>query len=116
MLVAEAYDLDQQFLDVAFIFDQDQPQIIEEVAKLQLFQNKPNPFHIKTTIGFVLPAASDVTFSIHNMNGKVIYRSNGYYEKGEHQIVLEREDLPAGLMYYTVSTDKESSTKKMILL
>ncbi|MBX2870912.1 MAG: DUF11 domain-containing protein [Saprospiraceae bacterium] len=116
MLQAEAYDLDQQLLDVEFRFIEDQPLPIEEVANLQLFQNKPNPFDNRTAIEFIIPAASDVTFTIHDMNGKVLHMTKRYYEKGQHQLIVERENLPAGLMYYTVSTDKETRTKKMILL
>ncbi|MEZ5039123.1 MAG: T9SS type A sorting domain-containing protein [Saprospiraceae bacterium] len=116
ILDAEAYDLDKQLLDVELRFEQGQPLAIEQVAHLELLQNRPNPFHAKTTIEFILPAASEVTFTIHNINGKVIKMTKSYYEKGRHLIELDRQDLPAGLMYYTVSTDKETSTKKMILL
>ncbi len=53
----------------------------------ELFQNYPNPFEENTTIGFALPEASFVKFSVFNHIGQVIYSTATDYSKGNHEII-----------------------------
>jgi hypothetical protein len=82
-----------------------------------LYQNSPNPFASKTQIGFYLPESSEVTIQVHDEMGRLIYSGTGNYAKGYNQIELTRSEVPAsGVMYYTVSTDKASASKKMVVV
>ncbi|MEZ4919298.1 MAG: T9SS type A sorting domain-containing protein [Saprospiraceae bacterium] len=82
-----------------------------------LYQNSPNPFASKTQIGFYLPESSEVTLQVHDEMGRLIYSGTGNYAKGYNQIELTRSEVPAsGVMYYTVSTDKASASKKMVVV
>jgi hypothetical protein len=81
----------------------------------KLYQNEPNPFSEKTTIGFQLPGETMATLTVYDQTGRVVLSRQGEYEKGYHAIVLGRGVLNAtGVMYYTLKTATESETKKMI--
>ena len=74
-----------------------------EQNNFELYQNRPNPFKQYTQIGFYLPEASATTLTIMDIAGKVIKTHKGNYEKGEHIIVLNRQDLPAtGLVLLSI--------------
>jgi len=81
----------------------------------ELYQNQPNPFVNKTSIGFFLPAASEATLSIFDETGRMVYQQKGQFAKGENMIALDRALLnTTGVLYYKLETATDSATKKMI--
>jgi len=90
----------------------------------ELYQNQPNPFVNKTSVGFYLPArqgsaggpeATEVTLSIFDESGRVVYQQKGQFPKGENSIQLDRALInTTGLLYYKLETATDSATKKMI--
>ncbi|MDX1667209.1 MAG: T9SS type A sorting domain-containing protein, partial [Saprospiraceae bacterium] len=86
--------------------------------RFALHQNVPNPFTGRTLIGFELPEASnEVSLTVYDASGRVLYRLQGAYEKGFNSIELDRAVLPeTGVMYYRLETGAHTATKKMILL
>ena len=81
----------------------------------QLLQNTPNPFYGETIIGFQLAKAGPITLQVFDATGRNIITKNGDYEQGIHQIRLtDLDNLPAGLLYYQLSTADFQATKKMI--
>jgi hypothetical protein len=82
-----------------------------------LRQNTPNPFADETVIGFYLPSASRAVLTIRDVKGALVYRTEGNYTKGNHQVLLKQEQLRAsGVMYYTLETKDFTATKKLVLL
>jgi hypothetical protein len=107
---AEAYDNNGR-LNVAFRYD---GKTVAGVG-FELYQNQPNPFVHKTTIGFFLPEASDATLSIFDEAGRMVYQQKGQFPKGENTVVLDRALLnTTGVLYYQLETDTDMATKKMI--
>jgi hypothetical protein len=95
-------------LQVSKTFDKEQ---------FELFQNIPNPFNSTTQIGFTLPNADDVMFTVFDINGKQLYKSSGKYQKGYNTISLDINNLVAnGVMYYQLETKSHSATRKMIVI
>ncbi len=81
----------------------------------ELYQNQPNPFVNKTSIGFFLPEAAEATLSIFDETGRVVYQQKGQFAKGENTIALDRALLnTTGMLYYKLETATDSDTKKMI--
>jgi hypothetical protein len=81
----------------------------------ELYQNQPNPFVNKTSIGFHLPEAADATLRIFDETGRQVYFQNGSFAKGHNTISIDRQLLnTVGLLYYTLETASNSATKKMI--
>lgn len=110
---AEGYNTDSELLDVQLVFDD---AVIGNQA-VELYQNRPNPFKEKTQVSFYLPQASQATLTILDVHGKVIKSIQGDYEKGEHSIVLNRQDIAgSGLFYYQLATAAGKVTKTMLIL
>jgi len=80
-------------------------------------QNVPNPFTGSTTISFSLPQHVTGTINVYNIHGQLV-RSltpedqsavwNGLDENGK--------TVANGIYFYTISTSKDTYTKKMILM
>ena len=86
-------------------------------GEVLLHANKPNPFRERTVIAFTLPEAMQATLFIQDMNGRVVKRIEGAYEKGYHEIVLQADDLSAeGVLIYTLQTPGSAKTGKMVLV
>jgi hypothetical protein len=82
-----------------------------------LEQNYPNPFNPSTKIGFNLPSREFVTLKIYNALGReVAIVLNESLEGGYHEITFDASKLNSGVYFYSISTDKFTSTRKMILL
>ncbi len=111
---AEAYDTDGALLHIRLEYEEAAPAREE---KLELYQNRPNPFSAETTIGFLLPGSGTARLSVINLSGKLIYEKEGYFSQGYNEIRISAAELPAnGVLYYQLKTDNQTLTRKMILL
>lgn len=83
---------------------------------IKLGQNFPNPVvDGHTTINYAIENASNVTFMLWDMNGRVITEINeGFKTAGEYTIVLDQE-LSAGTYIYSLGTDDNRLTKNLIV-
>jgi hypothetical protein len=79
-------------------------------------QNYPNPFNPTTTIGFSLPANSNVTLTIYNVNGQKVAEFKDAYEAGEHTIDWDASASASGVYFYRLTADNFTAVKKMVLL
>jgi hypothetical protein len=83
----------------------------------ELFQNRPNPFTKKTEIGFVIPEANRTTLTIYNAIGELLYEYEEDLPAGEHNVVLNREDLNGvGVLYYRLVSGDNNKMNKMIVV
>lgn len=86
-----------------------------EEARLQLFQNQPNPFSETTQISFELPAACNAQLRIVDAGGSIVAERSGYYAAGKHREVFNLETA-SGVLYYELRTPFGVRTKKMVVL
>jgi len=64
-----------------------------------------------------LPQAASVRFAIMDISGAVVYQSTAAYEKGENEILVSRNSLPAnGVLYYQLESAAGILTKTMIVI
>jgi len=88
-----------------------------EILSYRLEQNYPNPFNPATHIDFMLMERTNVTLKIFNTLGEEIKTLvdeemiPGYYSR-----IFDANDLPSGVYFYELVTDKTKITKKMILM
>jgi hypothetical protein len=83
----------------------------------RLDQNEPNPFIDVTEIGFFMPEAGEATFSVFDIDGKLILRQTSMYEAGENVINVSSRDIGVkGMVVYEVSGDGFSGSRKMIVV
>ncbi len=86
-------------------------------AEFELEQNKPNPFAGETTIGFMLPEAGFIDFSIFDMSGRQIYSVNEYRNAGPNELRVREAVLDQkGVLYYQLSAGENIATKKMVVM
>ncbi len=114
--LSEAYNNKYEPLEVQLTFGAGTNESFAS-DNINLYQNTPNPFVDKTTIGFELPANGKSTLAIYDVNGKMVKEITDNYAKGYHEIVLDRKEFGAnGLLYYTLSSEFGTATRKMILI
>jgi hypothetical protein len=108
---AVGYNTAGENLDVALHFVGSQPQGVG----FEVYQNVPNPWVTKTSIGFHLPAADRAVLTVYDQTGRVVWTQEGDFAKGYHAFVLHSALLTAtGSLYYTITTSTDSGTKQMI--
>ena len=92
----------------------------DPVAILQLGQNYPNPFRETTVISFVLPEPGAIKLQVFDAQGALISTlAAGQFDAGKHQVVWDgqgenAEQLPPGIYTYTLSTDQQVLSGRMI--
>lgn len=109
---AEAYDINNTMMDLAIDFG------METAGKsdFKLRQNSPNPFRTQTTINYQLPEAAEVTLTISDATGQTLQVRRAPGLKGNNTLTLQRKDLPAGVLIYTVTTDNFTASRTMVVV
>ena len=86
-------------------------------VRFQLSQNYPNPFNPTTHIAFELPKAGQVKLDVYNIHGQRIETLvNEMKKAGQHVVEWNASEFPSGLYYYSLTTEFEKATRRMILL
>ncbi len=85
--------------------------------QVSLMQNTPNPFNSQTKIGFVLPIGSEASLVVFDLDGRIVKKIQGQYQKGYNEVVLKKHDLRVGgVYYYQLQTNGFTATRKMIVV
>jgi uncharacterized repeat protein (TIGR01451 family) len=109
---AEAYDRNDRRMEIVLEF----VPLHDTAEGFELRQNRPNPFADFTVIGFRLPEAAPVVFSIQDAAGKIVRIVRGEYGAGYNEMRIERDELPAaGVYYYTLKAGSFTATRKMVI-
>ena len=107
----EAYDQDGNLMDVQLTFT---TPLLND--KFELFQNQPNPFHDRTTIGFYLPNDSEVQLILRDETGRILKTIKDNRNQGYNVINLDKAQLTNGFIYYQLTTKFGTKAKKMLRL
>ena len=95
-------------------------------TETKLLLNYPNPFNPETWIPYQLAKATDVTVTIHSMNGSLIRTLElGHQAAGTYQTKSQAaywdgrnelgEHVASGLYFYTLTAGEFSATGKMLV-
>lgn len=85
--------------------------------KFQLEQNYPNPFNPVTTIKFSISNAGYTSLVVYDVLGrKVETLLSRNLPAGKYNIDFDASHLPSGIYYYSLTSDYNNETKKMILI
>ena len=91
-------------------------------ATFNLEQNYPNPFNPMTNISYTLHEATDVKFTVFDMNGKhVITLVNGFRNEGFHTVNWNGRNsngnsVASGVYLYQLEANNYTASKKMLLI
>ena len=116
---AEAYTYgNTEIKNVDLVFNSaSEPDVAIQSFDFELFQNTPNPFQDFTKIGFNLKDDSQAAIRIFNLSGQLLHVVDGDFARGYNEVIIEKSNLDAsGVLYYELTTNGFSSTKKMILI
>lgn len=75
----------------------------------------PNPFNNKAVVTFNSDVTGVMTERISNMLGSVVSRRELDVKLGENTSTINRQDLPAGVYFYSLSTGKNLITKRIVI-
>jgi endonuclease/exonuclease/phosphatase family metal-dependent hydrolase len=77
----------------------------------------PNPFNPRTVLGYELLGETHVNLSIFNSGGQVIdVLVNTIMTGGEYSVEWDAHDLPSGLYFAKLTTNRSTGTHKVMLL
>ncbi len=83
----------------------------------RLLGNFPNPFNPQTTIRYQLAQTSKVQIDIYTLNGQHVTTLLHTRQKaGIHRVTFNASELPSGVYYYRLKTNKHRAFGKMILV
>ena len=86
-------------------------------GKFNLYQNYPNPFNPVTTITFDIAENSEIKLEVADMLGKTIkVLHQGRVNAGSYKTEFDGTNLPSGIYFYRLMTDKTSITRKLMLI
>lgn len=92
-------------------------QTPEMPIELALSQNYPNPFNPTTRINYTVPTGTKVKLAVYDLLGKeVAVLVDSYKDAGSYTVEFNGFNLPSGVYFYNLQTDKHSSTKKLMLM
>ncbi len=84
------------------------------VAKTVIF---PNPFTNTVTISYTLENSGLVEMHVFDNYGRLVAEPvNEFQQNGEHKVVWNSDNSPAGIYYFRLEVENQSCTGKMILI
>ncbi|MDZ7412095.1 MAG: T9SS type A sorting domain-containing protein [candidate division KSB1 bacterium] len=95
----------------------DQPHPAGQVLRFRLEQNYPNPCNAHTTIAYELGEESHVQLRVYNTAGQqVAILVDKVMPPGAHAVRWDAQDVPSGVYFYRLVTERHEATAKMIVL
>ena len=82
--------------------------------KLSLLQNLPNPFNSSTIIKFHSSELCDLEFFVVNSLGQIVFSQDISASRGLNSFEFN-ESLPYGIYSYSIKSNSEIVTKRMII-
>jgi hypothetical protein len=90
---------------------------LENSVGFSISQNYPNPFSHQTMIQYSLSNATDVTISVYNvLSQKVTTLVSEFRDAGDHIVVWDAAEMPAGIYTCRIEADGFAQTRKMMLV
>ncbi len=77
--------------------------------------SSPNPFTSTTKISFYNKKNQKVVLTIKNLLGKTVYTYTIDSKKGNNSIPFYRNGLVSGIYIYSIQTDEEIISKRLII-
>jgi hypothetical protein len=86
-----------------------------------LHENYPNPFNGRTEIAYDLPKPSNVTLSVFDITGRLVYQATLLDQiAGKHSLIWDSRqagrDLASGVYLYRLQASDFAASRKMLLL
>ena len=87
----------------------------KEPTLISQLNNYPNPFAASTTIRFSLSESTQLYAGVYDISGKLVtVLTNGVVESGQQQLVLDRDNLAAGIYLVRIETNSQVATRLIV--
>tara|TARA_R110001583_G_C5420900_1_gene387811 strand:- start:215 stop:574 length:360 start_codon:yes stop_codon:yes gene_type:complete len=87
----------------------------ELLSTLSQVSAYPNPLTFKTKINFQSNKDQLLEFTVKNLLGKTVYRERMNAKKGINAILFNRDDLAKGMYIYSLQTETEIISKRLVI-
>ena len=87
-------------------------EILPSVSSLSIV---PNPFNNKAVVSFYSDKEAVMSEKLTNMLGSVIYSRDMQVRMGENSALIEKNALPSGIYFYTLSNGRSLITKRVVI-
>ena len=89
---------------------------LSQDGRVQLGQNRPNPFNPLTRIHYELPSEGHVVLIVYNALGQEVKRLvDAHQDAGTHEVVFDAAGLSSGIYFYTLRATDSVLSRPMIL-
>jgi Tol biopolymer transport system component len=91
-------------------------------TEFALYQNRPNPFHARTTIRYALPTRARADLTIYDIAGRSVKKlvqseqKAGYYSVRWSGADARGRSVPAGTYFYVLKANGKIAQKRMLLV
>lgn len=75
----------------------------------------PNPLTVKTNFTFISSKSQAIAVTVKNLVGNTIFATKTKIRKGLNTIPFERNNLPKGMYIYSIQTDSEIVSKRLVI-
>ncbi|MEL6972177.1 MAG: T9SS type A sorting domain-containing protein, partial [Bacteroidota bacterium] len=93
-----------------------QLEFVDQGQEAVLLENYPDPFGESTQIEFFLPQAGEFVLELSDARGKVLRRYRQQALAGRQQITVFGNDLPSGILFYTLTFNERQLSRRMVKL
>jgi hypothetical protein len=91
----------------------DQPVANDELA---ILSSSPNPWKDETTVSFYLPKSDDVTYTLTDVNGKMLKSFSENVSAGYQSLTIKSSDFAArGMIFLEIRAGKFAAVERMIV-
>jgi hypothetical protein len=88
---------------------------IEDVLSVNALSVVPNPFNGKAVVSFYSAKSGIMTERITNMLGSEVYSHKVDVKIGDNTSMIEKNNLPAGVYFYSIGDGKNIATKRIVI-
>lgn len=75
----------------------------------------PNPMNNSAVVSFVADKSTMMSERITNMIGAEVSRKNVEVKAGENSLIINRDNLPSGVYFYTITNGKATKTMRFVI-
>ena len=110
----------KKLLLIAFLFISasafaQQTKVVDDEKTISKVTSSPNPFTSNTKISFYNSKSQDVILTVKNLLGKTVYTFTFDSKKGNNSIPFYRDGLVSGIYIYSIQTDEEIISKRLVI-
>jgi len=88
---------------------------IDTLNEAIFIQNYPNPFYHSTTINYSLNQKANVSIKVYDSRGKLVSTLvDGSRNAGNHQVILNSNNMPSGIYFYQLTSGNSQITKNFL--